>query len=81
MNCEKKTTPCFQHGAHSVDFKGEAITFKATTAGIVATLTHCLDLMTQREEAWRRRMDREVMARRAAEEKYRNAVRKELIFV
>ena len=24
-----------QHGIHAVDFKGEAITFKATTAGIV----------------------------------------------
>ncbi len=54
-----------QHGLHSVDFKGEAITFKATTAGIVATLNHCIDLMQQREEAWRRRLDREVQARRA----------------
>ncbi len=63
-----------QHGLHSADFKGEAITFKATTAGILATLGHCLDLMTQREEAWRRRLDREQAARRVAEEKARHAV-------
>ena len=36
-----------QHGIHAVDFKGEAITFKATTAGIVATMSHCIDLMNQ----------------------------------
>ena len=47
-----------QHGGHSVDFKGEAFTFKATTAGIIATLSHCIDLMSQREEAWRKRLER-----------------------
>lgn len=65
-----------QHGAHSADFKGEAITFKATTAGILATLGHCIDLMSQREEGWRRRVEREQVARRLAEEKARSAVRK-----
>jgi len=30
-----------------MDFKGEAITFKATTAGIVATMSHCIELMAQ----------------------------------
>ncbi len=58
----------------AVDFKGEAITFKATTAGIVATLGHCIDLMSQREEMWRRRLEREQAARRAAEDKARSAV-------
>lgn len=47
-----------QHGGHAVDFKGEAFTFKATTAGIVATLSHCIDLMQQREEAWKKRLER-----------------------
>ena len=47
-----------QHGAHSIDFKGEAITFKATTAGILATMSHCIDLMSQREEVWRKRLDK-----------------------
>ena len=47
-----------QHGGHSVDFKGEALTFKATTAGSIATLSHCIELMGQREEAFKRRLDR-----------------------
>ena len=47
-----------QHGGHAVDFKGEAFTFKATTAGIIATLSHCIELMGQREEAWKKRMDK-----------------------
>jgi hypothetical protein len=35
-----------QHGLNTLDFKGEAITFKATTAGIVATMSHCIDLVS-----------------------------------
>jgi len=57
-----------------VDFKGEAITFKATTAGILATLNHCLELVAQREEGWRRRVEREIAARRTAEERLKSAV-------
>ncbi len=57
-----------------IDFKGEAITFKATTAGISATLSHCIELMNQKEEYWKKKFDREQVARRLAEEKYRNAV-------
>ena len=47
-----------QHGAHAIDFKGESFTFKATTAGILATLSHCIDLMQQREESWKRKLDK-----------------------
>jgi len=47
-----------QHGAHAIDFKGEAYTFKATTTGIIATLSHCIDLMLQREESWKKRLER-----------------------
>ena len=47
-----------QHGAHAIDFKGEAFTFKATTAGILATMSHCIELMGQREESWKKRLDR-----------------------
>lgn len=57
-----------QHGGHSVDFKGEAFTFKATTAGIIATLSHCIDLMGQREEIWKKKIDKEVERRKKAEE-------------
>ena len=47
-----------QHGAHAIDFKGEAYTFKATTTGIIATLSHCIELMLQREESWKKRLER-----------------------
>ncbi|XP_005104758.1 ceramide transfer protein isoform X2 [Aplysia californica] len=60
-----------QHGGHAVDFKGEAFTFKATTAGIIATLSHCIELMGQREEAWKKRMDREVEKRKKFEDAYK----------
>lgn len=45
-------------GINGIDFKGEAITFKATTAGILATLSHCIELMVKREESWQKRHDR-----------------------
>lgn len=45
-------------GINGIDFKGEAITFKATTAGILATLTHCIDLMVKREDSWQKRLDK-----------------------
>ncbi|XP_050401750.1 ceramide transfer protein [Patella vulgata] len=61
-----------QHGGHSVDFKGEAFTFKATTAGIVATLSHCIELMSQREEAWKKRLEKEVDKRKKYEESYKS---------
>ncbi|XP_067666749.1 ceramide transfer protein-like [Haliotis asinina] len=61
-----------QHGGHAVDFKGEAFTFKATTAGIVATLSHCIDLMQQREEAWKKRLEREVEKKKKLEEAYKS---------
>uniref|UniRef100_A0A671U9J8 Ceramide transfer protein n=1 Tax=Sparus aurata TaxID=8175 RepID=A0A671U9J8_SPAAU len=46
-------------GVNGIDFKGEAITFKATTAGILATLSHCIDLMVKREDSWQKRLDKE----------------------
>ena len=41
-----------------MDFKGESFTFKATTAGIVATMSHCIELMSQREDAWRKKLEK-----------------------
>uniref|UniRef100_A0A8C5X5J1 Ceramide transporter 1 n=1 Tax=Malurus cyaneus samueli TaxID=2593467 RepID=A0A8C5X5J1_9PASS len=61
-------------GINGIDFKGEAITFKATTAGILATLSHCIELMVKREESWQKRLDKESEKRRRAEEAYKNAV-------
>ncbi|KAJ7407006.1 Collagen type IV alpha-3-binding protein [Pitangus sulphuratus] len=61
-------------GINGIDFKGEAITFKATTAGILATLSHCIELMVKREESWQKRLDKEMEKRRRIEEAYKNAV-------
>ncbi|CAH1163626.1 unnamed protein product [Phaedon cochleariae] len=51
----------------AVDFKGEAITFKTTTAAVINTLEHCAELVNQREESWRNRLDRESDRRKRAE--------------
>ena len=42
----------------NVDLKGEAVTFKATTAAIVASLSHCVELMSKREEHWQKKMEK-----------------------
>ncbi len=57
-----------QHAPMSLDFKRDAITFKATTAGIIATLSHCIDLMHQREESWKKRYEKESEKRKKLEE-------------
>ncbi|XP_014880755.1 collagen type IV alpha-3-binding protein-like, partial [Poecilia latipinna] len=61
-------------GINGIDFKGEAITFKATTAGILATLSHCIDLMVKREDSWQKRLDKEMEKRRRIEESYISAL-------
>ncbi|XP_047426465.1 ceramide transfer protein-like isoform X4 [Mugil cephalus] len=61
-------------GINGIDFKGEAITFKATTAGILATLSHCIDLMVKREDSWQKRVDKEMEKRRRIEESYKSAL-------
>lgn len=51
-------SPASPKGMNGIDFKGEAITFKATTAGILSTLSHCIDLMVKREDSWQKRLDK-----------------------
>lgn len=63
-----------KHGAYAVDFRGEALTFKATTAGILTTLGHCVDVMNQREESFKRRLEREGEKRKRLEEKLKHAL-------
>ncbi|XP_046839303.1 ceramide transfer protein-like isoform X2 [Xenia sp. Carnegie-2017] len=58
----------------AIDFKGEAITFKATTAGILATMSHCIDLLTKKEEHWKRKYEKEVEKRKRIEEHYKKAL-------
>lgn len=56
-----------------VDFKKEAFTFKATTAGIIATLSNCIELMSQREEQWKKRLEKEQERRRSVEAQSKRA--------
>ncbi|CDQ62719.1 unnamed protein product [Oncorhynchus mykiss] len=55
---EKLFLPASPKGMNGIDFKGEAITFKATTAGILSTLSHCIELMVKREDSWQKRLDK-----------------------
>uniref|UniRef100_A0A6Q2XNX0 Ceramide transfer protein n=1 Tax=Esox lucius TaxID=8010 RepID=A0A6Q2XNX0_ESOLU len=55
---EKLFPPASPKGMNGIDFKGEAITFKATTAGILSTLSHCIELMVKREDSWQKRLDK-----------------------
>ncbi|XP_055389872.1 ceramide transfer protein [Condylostylus longicornis] len=57
-----------QNGIKPVDFKGESITFKATTSGVMITLQHCLDIITQKEELWKQKLDKEIEKRKRVEE-------------
>jgi collagen type IV alpha-3-binding protein len=63
-----------ERGSQAVDFRGEALTFKATTAGVLARLQHCLDLFNQSQDGWRRRLEREVEKRKKVEDLYRQTL-------
>uniref|UniRef100_A0A8C1E978 Ceramide transfer protein n=1 Tax=Cyprinus carpio carpio TaxID=630221 RepID=A0A8C1E978_CYPCA len=72
---KEKLFQCLSHkGINGIDFKGEAITFKATTVGILATLSHCIDLMVKREDSWQKRLDKEMEKRRRVEDAYKSAL-------
>ncbi|CAG0892625.1 unnamed protein product [Cyprideis torosa] len=64
-----------QHAAVGVDFRGEAVTFKATTAGVISSLGYCIEVMRQREESWRKRVESEKEKRRRLDDLYRETVR------
>ncbi|XP_061906875.1 ceramide transfer protein-like isoform X1 [Entelurus aequoreus] len=71
---EKLFAPASPKGINGIDFKGEALTFKATTAGILSTMSHCLELMLKREDSWQKRLDKELEKRRRVEDAYKSAV-------
>uniref|UniRef100_A0A8C5I5F8 Ceramide transfer protein n=1 Tax=Gouania willdenowi TaxID=441366 RepID=A0A8C5I5F8_GOUWI len=71
---EKLFSPASPKSMNGIDFKGEAITFKATTAGILSTLSHCIELMVKREDSWQKRLERELEKRRRVEDAYKSAV-------
>uniref|UniRef100_A0A1B6EKV6 Ceramide transfer protein n=1 Tax=Cuerna arida TaxID=1464854 RepID=A0A1B6EKV6_9HEMI len=59
-----------EHALQAVDFKGEALTFRETTGAMLTNLQHCLDAVGQREEVWRRRLEREIDRRKVLEQAY-----------
>lgn len=68
-HCKEKKSENFEKAENLpvLDFKGEAITFKTTTAAVLDTLEHCAELVNQREEAWKNRLEKEIDRRRRAE--------------
>ncbi|KAG5678268.1 hypothetical protein PVAND_007958 [Polypedilum vanderplanki] len=56
------------NGLKSIDFKSEAITFRETTLGVLTTLNHCLELISQKEENFKRKLEREIERRKKVEE-------------
>ncbi|KAL0979278.1 hypothetical protein UPYG_G00183120 [Umbra pygmaea] len=71
---EKLFPPASPKVLNGIDFKGEAITFKATTAGILSTLSHCIELMVKREDSWQKRLDKELEKRRRVEDAYKSTL-------
>ncbi|UJR16210.1 hypothetical protein I4U23_003120 [Adineta vaga] len=58
------------HAAMAVDFKGEALTFKATTDGVIHNLAFCIELMQKREDIWRKKHEKELERRKKFQELY-----------
>ncbi|XP_073840208.1 ceramide transfer protein isoform X1 [Musca autumnalis] len=58
-------------GLKPIDFKGESITFRATTAGVLTTLQHCLEIIVENDETWKKKLDREIEKRKKVEEQNR----------
>ncbi len=44
--------------ASSLDIRAQAVTFKATTTGLVSTLSQCIEIMSKREESWQKRLEK-----------------------
>ena len=51
--------------------QGESITFRATTTGVLTTLQHCLDIINERDESWKKRIEKEIERRRKSEDLYK----------
>lgn len=47
-----------KHKLHSLGSLNLAITFKATTDGVIHNLAFCIELMQKREETWRKKYEK-----------------------
>jgi collagen type IV alpha-3-binding protein len=50
------------------EFKGEAITFRETTAAVLSSLNNCLEILSQREDSMKKKLEKEVEKRKKVEE-------------
>ena len=74
MHSTSKRVNNHENSCDKIDFRAEAITFKATANGILFSLSNCIDTLSRSEENWRKRLDKEQAARKRAEELYRKAI-------
>lgn len=57
-----------EQGLSAVDFKGEAITFRETSNGVLTTLNHCLEIIMQKEDGVKKKLDKEIEKRKRLED-------------
>lgn len=57
-----------EHGLRTIDFKGEAITFRETTSAVLITLRSCLEIIILKEDGLKKKLDREMDKRKKVEE-------------
>lgn len=48
--------------------QGESITLRATTQGILSSLNICVEILNQRDDYWKKKMENEVDKRRRSED-------------
>jgi collagen type IV alpha-3-binding protein len=66
------------HAAMAIDFKGEALTFKATTDGVIHNLSFCIELMQKREDIWKKKHEKELERRKKFQDLYMKIVKQKI---
>lgn len=62
-----------EFGVRSVDFKGEAITFRETSTAVITSLQHCLEIIVLKDDVLKRKLDKEVEKRKKLEEQLKQS--------
>ncbi|XP_070509670.1 ceramide transfer protein [Chironomus tepperi] len=56
------------NGLRTYDFKGEAITFRETSSAVSIALNHCIEQISQKEEKFKVKLNKEIERRKKLEE-------------
>lgn len=56
------------HDLRKIDFKGEAITFRETSSGLIHSLNNCLEVVVQKEDQLNKKFDKEFEKRKKLED-------------